>query len=79
MSIAKLTSKGQITIPLEIRKHLKMEQGDKLEFFVEKDGSVVILPLKSDVKELKGIVPKLEKTVTLEEMQEAIITGSQFQ
>lgn len=32
MDIAKLTSKGQITIPQDIRKKLKLERGDKIAF-----------------------------------------------
>ncbi len=37
MEIAKITSKGQITIPIEIRKKLKLSEGDKV-VFVEEDG-----------------------------------------
>ena len=77
MSEAKLTSKGQITIPKDIREHLKLGQGDKVEFFVESDGVVVMWPVKSDVRKLKGIVPLPDKPVTLEEMKESIVAGSQ--
>jgi AbrB family looped-hinge helix DNA binding protein len=34
MLAAKITSKGQITIPKDIRQHLKIDQGDKIEFFI---------------------------------------------
>ena len=36
MELAKVTSKGQITIPLQIRKKLKLKEGDKVFFFEEK-------------------------------------------
>jgi AbrB family looped-hinge helix DNA binding protein len=39
MELAKLTSKGQITIPIEIRKKLKLKEGDKV-FFIEEDGKI---------------------------------------
>lgn len=39
MELAKLTSKGQITIPVEIRKRLKLKEGDKV-FFIEEKGKV---------------------------------------
>ena len=39
MELAKLTSKGQITIPQEIRKKLNLKQGDKVVFF-EEDGKI---------------------------------------
>ena len=39
MELAKLTSKGQITIPVEIRKRLKLKEGDKV-FFLEEKGKI---------------------------------------
>ncbi|HOU39355.1 MAG TPA: AbrB/MazE/SpoVT family DNA-binding domain-containing protein [Treponemataceae bacterium] len=42
MELAKVTSKGQITIPQEIRKKLKLKEGDKV-FFVEDNGSIQFL------------------------------------
>ena len=41
MELAKVTSKGQITIPLQIRKRLKLKEGDKI-FFLEEQGKIVI-------------------------------------
>ena len=41
MELARLTSKGQITIPLAIRKQLQLEAGDKV-FFEESKGRVYI-------------------------------------
>jgi len=40
MELAKLTSKGQITIPIEIRKKLRLKEGDKV-FFIEEDGKII--------------------------------------
>ncbi|HHU35976.1 MAG TPA: AbrB/MazE/SpoVT family DNA-binding domain-containing protein [Treponema sp.] len=42
MELAKVTSKGQITIPQEIRKKLNLKEGDKV-FFVQENGSIVFL------------------------------------
>jgi AbrB family looped-hinge helix DNA binding protein len=42
MDTAKITSKGQITIPVEIRKKLGVDTGDQL-VFIEKDGAVMIV------------------------------------
>ncbi|HPY97481.1 MAG TPA: type II toxin-antitoxin system PrlF family antitoxin [Clostridia bacterium] len=41
MELAKITSKGQITIPILIRKKLNLKDGDKV-VFIEEDGRVVI-------------------------------------
>ena len=42
MEIAKVTSKGQITIPIAVRKLLGIREGDKV-LFVEQDGHVVMM------------------------------------
>lgn len=42
MEIAKVTSKGQITIPVEIRKKLNLKNGDKV-FFIEDQDKVFII------------------------------------
>ncbi len=76
MLAAKMTSKGQITIPKDIRQHLKIDQGDKIEFFVGENGVVIISPIKSDVRRLKGIIPKPDKPVSIEDMKEAIIASA---
>ena len=76
MLAAKITSKGQVTIPKNIRQHLKINQGDSIEFFVDENGVVVISPIKSDVRELKGIITKPDRAVSIEDMKEAIIAGA---
>ena len=76
MSAATLTSKGQITIPKDIRNYLKIDQGDKIEFFVGKNGMVIISPIRSDVRQLKGIIAQPDKPVSIEDMNTAIIEGA---
>ena len=41
MEIAKVTSRGQITLPLAIRKKLEVQEGDKVVFY-EENGRIVI-------------------------------------
>ena len=67
-----ITSKGQITLPGKIRKKLNLTTGDKVDFIINESGQVIMLPQKKSLKELKGMVPKAGKVVTLEEMQKAI-------
>ncbi|HZQ38635.1 MAG TPA: AbrB/MazE/SpoVT family DNA-binding domain-containing protein [Dehalococcoidia bacterium] len=56
MSTATITSKGQITIPRDIREKLGLRQGDQLLFSVE-DGKAVAYPLwRGDIRELAGII-----------------------
>jgi antitoxin PrlF len=42
MELAKITSKGQITIPVDIRRKLGVKQGDKV-LFIEEAGKIYIL------------------------------------
>jgi AbrB family looped-hinge helix DNA binding protein len=42
-----MTSKGQLTVPQEIRKRLGLETGDRVEFVVE-EGRTVIRPARSE-------------------------------
>lgn len=78
MAVATLTSKGQTTIPKEIRDLLGLAPGDKLDFVVEGDGRVVLRPATLDVRQLKGLlrVRRGRKTVTLAEMDRAIAEGA---
>lgn len=72
MSAATVTSKGQITIPKEIRTILNLHSGDKVNFIVDQSGEVRFVPVTEDVKSLKGIVPKPGKKVSVEDMKDTI-------
>ncbi|HLK18397.1 MAG TPA: AbrB/MazE/SpoVT family DNA-binding domain-containing protein [Bryobacteraceae bacterium] len=76
MPTATLTSKGQVTIPKEIRDRLRLETGQRLEFEIDKNGKLSVVPRNRDFRSLKGIVKSKRKTpVTVEEMNQAIIEG----
>jgi AbrB family looped-hinge helix DNA binding protein len=73
MAVSTVTVKGQTTIPKKIRKYLKLQPGDKIDFIVEESGKVVLEPATLDVKELEGILHKPGmKAVSGEEMAKAI-------
>ena len=71
MSAATLTSKGQITLPKSVRDRLGLETGDRVEF-VETRAGFLVLPAKRELSEIKGIVPRPRKPVTVEDMSRAI-------
>lgn len=70
-----MSSKGQITLPKEIRGRLGLKQGDRVRFTVEADGRVRLLPAKRDVSELFGILPKPRRALSIEEMDEIVQTA----
>ena len=72
MPTATLTSKGQTTVPKEVRDHLGLKPGDRLRFGIQEDGRVVIEAATLPIRRLRGIFPKPDRAVTLEEMDEAI-------
>ena len=77
MAVATLTSKGQTTIPKQVREHLKLNPGDKLDFVIESGGRVVIRPAKLDVRELKGMLNRRDgKVLSVGEMNAAIARGA---
>lgn len=47
MELAKVTSKGQVTIPIDIRKKLGIKNGDKV-LFVEEAGRIYMLNASMD-------------------------------
>jgi AbrB family looped-hinge helix DNA binding protein len=68
----RLTSKGQVTIPKLVRDRLKLRAGDRLDFVIDADGAVRIVPMTTSVKELKGLAPPPKRVLTLEEMDHVI-------
>ena len=72
--VSTLTSKGQITVPKAIREKLGLQSGDRVEFFIDESGEVIMVPVTTSISALKGLVPKPAKPVSLEEMQRAIET-----
>jgi antitoxin PrlF len=73
MPASTLTSKGQTTIPKEVRDHLKLQAGDAIDFVIETDGSVIIRPATVHVRELKGILHRNGmKTVSVSAMNAAV-------
>jgi len=72
MTTSTLTSKGQTTVPKEIRDHLNLQPGDRIEFVIEQDGRVVIVPASFDAADLAGALPRPKRTVSLDEMKVAI-------
>jgi AbrB family looped-hinge helix DNA binding protein len=77
MTTATITSKGQTTIPKEIREKLGLHPGDKVDFVMGGDGIVTLRPITIDIRDLCGFLKKKgQRVVTLEEMDAAIVEGA---
>ncbi len=70
---AVITRKGQVTIPVEIRRALDLKRGDRVTF-VQENGTVCLAKAKSVVEQTAGMLARyrLDRAPTDEEMDEAI-------
>jgi len=75
MSVATVTSKGQVTIPKVVRDALEIRTGDRLAFNVRADGTVEVHLITGDLRKLRGML-KARRSVSLDEMDEAISGGA---
>jgi|ERR1700722_9188779 antitoxin PrlF len=72
MASAVVTSKGQITIPAEIRKALKIKAGTRIVFYESRPGSYGMIAKTGSIRDLEGILPKLGYVPTVDEMDQAV-------
>jgi len=72
MTTAVVTSKGQITIPKPVRDGLGIEPGDRVEFVELERGVYTVVAATRDIRDLKGMIPKPAKPVSVEDMNKAV-------
>ena len=72
MTTATITSKGQITIPADVRQALAIDAGDRVEFVQIESGQFLFVAANRSVTELKSMFGKPAKVVSLEEMNMTI-------
>jgi AbrB family looped-hinge helix DNA binding protein len=71
-SLAKITTKGQITLPKDVRDRHGLKPGDRVEF-VEEDGKTWVRPRNIRAVDLIGVLgPPPNGPKTLEEIEEGI-------
>jgi AbrB family looped-hinge helix DNA binding protein len=71
MAEATLTSKGQITIPKEVRELFGLNDGDRVGFISE-SGWIIMVPLKGNILDLYGSVPHKGKTIDFNKLREKV-------
>ncbi|MGC1206909.1 MAG: AbrB/MazE/SpoVT family DNA-binding domain-containing protein [Ornithinimicrobium sp.] len=75
MTSATVTSKGQVTIPADVRARLGLRPGSRLAFVLTA-GGYEIHPQAASIKDLKGAVPRPAQAVSIEEMDQAIAAAA---
>lgn len=74
MQYSTVTQKGQVTIPIDIRRALGIKEGDKVVFTKFKDSIALTISHKTELSALYGYLPKPNKALSIEEMN-TIIEG----
>lgn len=65
-----MTTKGQVTVPREIRERLGLKSGDKMSFTLLSDGTVVMRPKTRRLAELAGMLARPgQPRVAVEDMK----------
>ena len=74
MITSTITSKGQITIPKQIREFLKVEASDQVVFVPLDNGKVLMTSKHNSVEDLFGMLKhrKKKKAVSTQEIEYAI-------
>ena len=75
MTVSKITSKGQITVPKAVREALALHPGDRMSFVIHEDGTVTVEAETVDLPSLRGVVKSSGRHVSIEQMNEAIRRG----
>ena len=68
---SKVTSKGQITIPTNIRNNLNIPIGSKIEL-IQQESCIIVVPINSTLSKLKNSLPKPDQALSCEEMNNII-------
>ena len=69
MPIATLSSKGQLTVPKEIRDELGMRTGDRVLFWRDPEGRIIVQLVNRDIRTLRGMLKGSGPHLTVEEME----------
>jgi AbrB family looped-hinge helix DNA binding protein len=72
MAIVTLSSKGQLTIPSQLRTALGLAPGDRLQVSVDHQGRLVLVPSKDEPKDLFRHRPPVRRPMSLDAMDRAI-------
>ena len=75
MPESKITSKGQVTIPKQVRDMLRIDTGDRVQFLVREDGVVELRPQTVRLEDVYGVIDYAGEPATVEEMNEGIATA----
>jgi AbrB family looped-hinge helix DNA binding protein len=72
MELAKITSKGQITLPIEIRRRLRLKDGDKIAFIEMGSQIVVANPIAIAIKDVQEVFAGEAERLELKDEEDVV-------
>jgi AbrB family looped-hinge helix DNA binding protein len=71
--VSTITSKGQVTIPAEVRKHLGLNKREKIAFVIDEEGDVHLkAPHYPTVASLRGAAGSLRHPMSWEDIERVV-------
>ncbi|MDE2887041.1 MAG: AbrB/MazE/SpoVT family DNA-binding domain-containing protein [Gemmatimonadota bacterium] len=72
MAETRIDEDGHLLLPREVLEYLHLNPGDRLNLVIQDNGDVVLRSNLRDVRDLKGILPRTSKRVSVADMNRAI-------
>lgn len=76
MASVTLSSKGQLTIPRQLRESLGLTPGTRLMVSVDRNGRLILVPSLYEPEDLFRDRPAVQRSMTLEDMDRAIAAAT---
>lgn len=76
MDTVTLSSKGQLTIPRQMREALGLAPGARLQASIDRHGRLVLVPSKYEPEDLFRHRPTADRVLSLEDMDRAIAAAA---
>lgn len=76
MDTLTLSSKGQLTIPRQMREALGLAPGARLQASIDRHGRLVLVPSKYEPEDLFRHRPTVDRVLSLEDMDRAIAAAA---
>lgn len=72
VAVSKITSKGQVTIPEEIRREYRLQAGDQVQWEITDRGTIELRKAGGSLEDLARVLPRPSRTATVEDMDAAV-------
>lgn len=76
MATVTLTSKGQLTLPQQLREALGLAPGARLQASIDRHGRLVLVPSKYEPEDLFRHRPKVNRVMSTDDMDRAIAAAA---